>query len=92
MTDQVQIALIASIGPTIIGILNAVHQFTASKKVEQMGENIKQVEVQTNHIKDALVAATALASHAEGVKDEKLRAADAANRNAGGQPTAPGVG
>ena len=57
-----------------------------------MGENIKQVEVQTNHIKDALVAATALASHAEGVKDEKLRAADAANRNAGGQPTAPGVG
>ena len=85
MTDQVQIALIASIGPTIIGILNALHQY-------KTGIDIKRVEVQTNSIKDALVASTALASHAEGVKDEKLRAADAANSNAGGQPTAPGVG
>lgn len=75
MTDQVQIALIASIGPTIIGILNAVHQFSSSKKVTEMGVNIQRVETQTNSIKDALVASTALASHAEGVKDEKLRAA-----------------
>ena len=72
MSDQVTIALIASIGPTIIGILNALHQYSSSKSI---GENVKRVELQTNSMKDALVASTALASRAEGAKDEKLRAA-----------------
>lgn len=72
MTDAVQIAIIASIGPTLIGLVNAAHQYVATRKI---GQNIQKVEEQTNHIKDALVASTALASHAEGVKDEKIRAA-----------------
>lgn len=72
MTDQVTIALIASIGPTIIGIIGALHQYQSSKAI---GENVKRVEMQTNSMKDALVASTALASRAEGVKDEKIRAA-----------------
>ena len=75
MTDTVTVAIIASIGPTLIGGLNLLHQVIMARKVAAMGENIKKVEVQTNHIKDALVASTALASHAQGVKDEKLRAA-----------------
>lgn len=65
MTDQVQIALIASIGPTIIGIIGALHQY-------KTGQNVKRLETQTNSIKDALVASTALAAHAEGMKDQKI--------------------
>jgi hypothetical protein len=79
MTEPVQIALIASAGPTLIGLLNLAHQIKVARKVFDMGENIKNVEVQTNHIKDALVASTALASHAEGVQDEKIRTALEAN-------------
>lgn len=75
MTDTVHVALIASAGPTMIGLLNIFHQVMVARKVVVMGENLKRVETQTNSIKDALVVATAKASHAEGVKDEKLRAA-----------------
>ena len=74
MTDIVQVAIIASIGPTAIGLLNILHQVMVARKVIEMGVNIKRVETQTNSIKDALVASTALASHAEGVRDEKIRA------------------
>ena len=75
MTDAVHVAIIASIGPTLVGLLNLAHLVITASRVAAMGANVKQIEVQTNHIKDALVAATAKASHAEGVKDEKLRAA-----------------
>jgi hypothetical protein len=78
MTEPVQLALIAviaSIGPTIVGIINAVHQSKSNAKVDVIGENVKKVETQTNSMKDALIASTALASRAEGAKDEKLRAA-----------------
>lgn len=75
MTDSVQIALIASAGPTAIGLLNILHQVMMARKVIAMGVNIQKVETATNHMKDALVQSTALASHAEGVRDEKIRAA-----------------
>lgn len=75
MTDTVHVAIIASIGPTLIGLLNIAHQIMVSRKVVVMGKNLNEVRVQTNHIKDQLVASTALASHAEGVRDEKIRSA-----------------
>lgn len=68
MTDAVQIAIIASIGPTIIGVLNAL-------QARRIGVNVQTVKKATDGMKDALVAATAQASHAEGVKDEKIRVA-----------------
>ena len=75
MTEAVQIALIASAGPTAIGLLNIAHQVMVARKVAEMGVNIQKVETATNHIHDALVASTAMASHAEGVRDEKIRVA-----------------
>jgi hypothetical protein len=74
MTDTVQVAIIASIGPTMIGLLNIAHQMMVSKKVTIVGDSVKRVETQTNGIKDALVAATSKVAYAEGVKDEKLKA------------------
>jgi hypothetical protein len=74
MTDTVQVALIVSIGPTLIGLLNVLHQMMAVRKMVIIGDGVKRVETQTNGIKDALVAATTKVAHAEGMKDEKLRA------------------
>ena len=73
MTDPVKIALIASAGPTLIGLLNVAHQVILARKIIKMGVNIQKVETATNHMKDALVAATASASHAQGVSDERTR-------------------
>jgi hypothetical protein len=83
MTDTVQVAIIASIGPTMIGLLNIAHQMMVSKKVSVIGDGVKRVETQTNGIKDALVAATTKVAHAEGVKDEKLRASLELNEQVG---------
>ena len=74
MTDTVQVAIIAGAGPTLVGILNVVHQMMAVRKMVLIGDSVKRVETQTDGIKDALVAATSKVAHAEGMKDEKLRA------------------
>jgi hypothetical protein len=82
MTDTVQVALIVTIGPTIIGALNLLHQIIVARKVSEVGDHLKaetkEIKAATNGMKDALVAATAKASHAEGVQDEKNRAAEVA--------------
>ena len=74
MTDTVRVAIIASAGPTMVGMLNVLHQIIVARKMVLIGDGVKRVETQTNGIKDALVAATSKVAHAEGVKDEKLRA------------------
>ena len=74
MTDTVRVAIIASAGPTMVGLLNVFHQIMVARKMVLIGDGVKRVETQTNGIKDALVAATSKVAHAEGVKDEKLRA------------------
>ena len=66
MTDTVQVAIIASIPPTIVGVLNYMQQ-------RQVKSAVRLVKSQTDGIKDALVTSTKLASHAEGVRDEKIR-------------------
>jgi hypothetical protein len=72
MTDTVQVAIIAATGaavPTLaLGVMNYLQQRKLSK-------NMHEVKKQTNHIKDQLMEKTALASHAEGVQDEKIRVA-----------------
>ena len=61
-------ALVAIVPAIVVGVLNYFQQ----KVVRQ---DVATVKEQTNHIKDALVAFTALASHAAGVQDEKIRVA-----------------
>ena len=61
-------ALVAILPAIVVGFLNYLQQKVVQKDVATVKE-------QTNHIKDALVAATALASHAAGVQDEKIRVA-----------------
>jgi hypothetical protein len=57
------ISLVSAIGmcaTAIIGVVNAV-------KLTRTSANIQKIETATNSMKDALVAATAKGSHAEGV-------------------------
>lgn len=76
MTEAVQVAIIVSAGPTVLGVLNLIHQVIVAKKMTSIGDNIQKVETATNHMHDALVASTKIASHAEGVQDEKIRVAN----------------
>jgi len=41
MTDTVQVALIVTIGPTIIGALNLLHQIIVARKVSEVGDHLK---------------------------------------------------
>lgn len=87
MTDTVHVALIASAGPTLIGLLNVLHQIMVARKMTTIGIGVKRVETQTDGIKDALVAATTKVAHAEGVKDEKLRASLQQNEESNAKQT-----
>lgn len=72
MTDTVAVALIAAGPALIVAVLNYLQQRGISK-------DMCTVKEQTNHIKDALIASTKVASHAEGVQDEKIRVAVESN-------------
>jgi hypothetical protein len=63
LSEPVQIAIIASIGPTLIGLLTAYFTYLNHKK-------LGDVEKATNGIKTELVAVTRKDSYAEGVKDQ----------------------
>lgn len=63
--------LITSIA-TLIGVLRGVSISRGNaKKIEAQVDTIKKLEINTNSIKDALIIATATASHAEGVAEGK---------------------
>lgn len=47
-------------------VVAATHAKEATLAIEQVIENVAKIEVATNSMKDALVAATAKASHLEG--------------------------
>ena len=53
---------------------NCVLSWRNSRKIDASNENVKKIELATNHMKDALVAATAKASHAEGLAEGKREA------------------
>jgi hypothetical protein len=71
MKDTITVALIASIGPSLVALINLLGQ-------RRIGSHVAAIKKATDGMHDALVASTALASHAEGVKDEKVRVADVA--------------
>jgi hypothetical protein len=87
MTDTVRVAIIASAGPTLVGMLNVLHQMMVARKMVLIGDGVQRVERQTDGIKDQLVAATSKVAHAEGVKDEKLRASLAQNEESSTRQT-----
>lgn len=78
MTDAVQIELIRAI-PMVLasasGTLAAWFSYRASTHSKEAVEVAKSVQVNTNGLTHQLNALTAKASHAEGVLDEKERAA-----------------
>jgi hypothetical protein len=82
MSDAVTIAIIASIGPTLVAIINLIGQQNIRTKVQKI---VKQ----TDGMHAAIVKATELSSHAEGVKDEKVRAADVAEKRLNSTITVP---
>lgn len=79
MNDAVTVALIAAVPGTLGSIVSlwvAVQQakIVAAQKVADA--TMLKLEKNTNSIKDELIRSTAKASHAEGVADEKERAAN----------------
>jgi hypothetical protein len=71
MSDAVTIAMItalASLPPSIVGIAAAYFSYRASVNSRTAVIISKKTEENTNHLKDELVALTAKASHAEGMK------------------------
>ena len=66
MTPEVQLALIG-LASLCINAWIAFHQ-------GQLARNITKIEVATNSMKDALVAATGVASHAQGLAEGKAAA------------------
>lgn len=62
MTPEFLVAL----GSLLVSTANAVAIVLASVKLNRTATNIQKIETATNSMKDALVASTAKASHAEG--------------------------
>lgn len=73
MTDAVQLALIAAIAGSTASIIPSCISAWTAIQTAKIKSDILRLEKNTNSIKDALVATTAKASHAEGVADEKAR-------------------
>ncbi len=70
-SDAVQVAIVATTGPTLIGLIGLWLQYSNRG-------NIQKIEKSTNSMKDALVKATGEAKHAEGmaagIQQEKAEA------------------
>ena len=66
MSDAVQIALIISAGPTLVGIVGAIVSLVNGRKLNDIHKS-------TNSMKDALVAAEKNVSFAEGVESTKSK-------------------
>lgn len=70
-------ASIISLISLCVTSLTAVVLAWIAYKQASLSRNLQTLKEQTNHIKDALVASTAKASHAEGVAEGKAAAAAA---------------
>jgi len=69
MSDAATAALFAAIAPTLTSIATLVATLRTKK-------DIAKIEVATNSMKDALVASTAKASHAEGREEGRIEERD----------------
>ncbi len=55
---------------TALGVVgNCAISFRNSRKIDASNENVKKIEIATNHMKDALVESTKVASHAQGLAE-----------------------
>ena len=80
MTDAVQIALISLASSSIPALITAwvtahTRKIALSVKADQVEivKNVKEIEKQTNSMKDALIVAAGKVGHAAGIADEKDR-------------------
>ena len=66
MSDLVLIAALSSFPPAIMGCVSAFFSYRAAVHAKAALIQSERTEENTNHMKDELVAAVKLASHAEG--------------------------
>jgi hypothetical protein len=64
MSDSVQIAIITSIGPTVVGLVGCWISYLNRQKIDR-------VEKATNGMKHELLEVTRVEAHARGVKEQK---------------------
>jgi len=64
MTDNVQIAIIVAIGPTLVGLASVAVSWSNGRK-------ITEVHKSTNSRLDELLKAAKVAAHAEGMADQR---------------------
>ena len=64
MSEAVQVAIVATSGPTLIGALTLFFQYRQGRKIEV-------IHKATNSLTDRLVETTRTEAHAAGVKEEK---------------------
>jgi len=81
MSEQVVVAFLASLPPTLLALATLVIGIRNTRKVEE-------VHKATNSLTDRLVASTKLEAHALGVREEKARG-EAFARGARGDRDAP---
>lgn len=96
MTEAVQLVLLgagASVGPLVLGVLTLGHQWYAEARAQardakaeigrqELRAGVGEIKKATDGMKDALVRATQISAHAEGVTDEHDRAlAEAASND-----------
>jgi len=79
VSDAVQIAIITSLTTGVPSILAMFFSFLARKSARETQVIAQKTELNTNSMKDELVALTAKSSHAEG----KLEAQNEAKGNGG---------
>lgn len=81
MTDAVQIALIATIPPTVAAIAGIIVSLINKNKLNKQAHEIQGVKDATNGMKDELVDVSSKAEHAEGILEGVAK--EKAERRAG---------
>lgn len=83
MSDAALVAIITGIASAVPPTILALAAWKAAKatglKVDAQGVEVEKIHKATNSMKDQLVAAVKLSSHAEGMQDEKNRANEASS-------------
>src|SRR6266516_405828 len=67
VTEAMQIAIIVSSGPTLLGLVNAWLSYKSKKQSVKNGEALEVVHQATNVMKDRLIEQARVSGHAAGV-------------------------
>ena len=71
ISDNVLLAIITGLPATIASLATLVNSLKNTQRLQAQTEKINAIHESTNGMKDALVASTAKASHAEGMADQR---------------------